>query len=289
MRRIPESELLINPDGSIFHLHLHPDQLADCIVMMGDPARVDMVASLFDSRQCEVQNREFRTITGTYRGKRITALSHGIGGDNIDIVINELDALVNIDLVQRIEKVEKRSLSIVRIGTSGSLQPDVPLGAHLISSRSIGFDGVLNFYAGRDEVCDLAFEKKFCEFTRWSPQHAAPYVVSADRELLSRLNHGDMVNGVTVSANGFYGPQGRHLRLPLADDELNHKIEAFRYGEEKITNYEMEGAALAGLARLLGHHAVTVCDIIAGRTNRTANVNYKGGMAELIKKVLERI
>lgn len=289
MRRIPESELILNPDGSVFHLHLQPEQLADRVVMMGDPARVDMVASFFESRECEVQNREFRTITGVFRGKRITALSHGIGGDNIDIVVNELDALVNIDLVLRTERAEKKSLSIVRIGTSGSLQPDIPLGAYLISARSVGFDGVLNFYAGRDGVCDLDFEKELCEFIGWSSQHAAPYVVSAHKGLLERLNRGDMIEGVTISANGFYGPQGRRLRLPLDDDRLNEKIEAFRYGEEKITNYEMEGAALAGLARLLGHRAVTVCDIIAGRTDLSANVNYKGGMKELVKLVLERI
>lgn len=289
MRRIPESELIVNPDGSVFHLHLLPEQLADKIVMMGDPKRVDMAAALFDECYCTVQNREFRTVTGSYGGKRITALSHGIGGDNIDIVMNELDALANIDLESRMVKDERRSLEIVRVGTSGSLQPDVPVGSYVISARSIGFDGVANFYADRNKVCDLAFEKAFTGHTGWSPLHAAPYVVSADPSLLRRLNRGDMVEGVTVSANGFYGPQGRVLRLQTADPFLNAKIESFRYGNERIVNYEMEGAALAALAAMLGHRAVTVCNIIAGRTDGTADTKYSDGMIPLLEKVFERI
>lgn len=288
-RRIPESEFIINADGTVFHLHLLPEQLADKIIMMGDPARVDMVAEFFDSIECNISSREFHTITGSYKGKRITAMSHGIGGDNIDIVMSELDALVNVDFATRTVKEEKKSLTIVRIGTSGGLQPDIELGTNLISVRSMGFDGVLNFYAGRDSVCDLDFEDKFCKAVGWNLQHASPYIVSANSELVSRLNQGDMQEGVTISANGFYGPQGRYLRLPLADAELNTKIQSFRYGNERITNYEMEGAALAGLALLMGHKAATVCNIIAGRATHSANTNYKSGMPSLIEKVLDRI
>ena len=288
-RRIPESEFIINADGSVFHLHLLPEQLADKIVMMGDPARVDMVAKFFDSVECNISSRQFHTITGVYTGKRITAMSHGIGGDNIDIVMSELDALANVDFSTRIVKEDKKSLTIVRIGTSGGLQPDIELGTNLISVRSMGFDGVLNFYANRNSVCDLAFEEAFCKAVDWNPQHASPYIVSADDELVKRLSQGDMQEGVTISANGFYGPQGRYLRLPLADAELNRKIQQFRYGNERITNYEMEGAALAGLALLMGHKAATVCNIIAGRTSLSANTNYKSGMPALIEKVLERI
>lgn len=289
MGRIPESELIINPDGSVFHLHLLPEQLADKIVMMGDPGRVDMAASLFDEIYYTVQNREFRTVTGRCKGKRITALSHGIGGDNIDIVMNELDALANIDLESRTVKEKKKSLDIVRVGTSGSLQLDVPTGTYVISARSVGFDGVANFYAGRNAVCDTDFERAFTEHTGWSPLHAAPYAVSADAALLRRINAGDMVEGVTISANGFYGPQGRVLRLPLADPLLNAKIESFRYGNERILNYEMEGAALAALAAMLGHRAVTVCNIIAGRRDGSADTGYSDGMLPLLEKVMERI
>ena len=288
-RRIPESEFIINADGTVFHLHLLPEQLADKIIMMGDPARVDMVADFFDSIECNISSREFHTITGFYKGKRITAMSHGIGGDNIDIVMSELDALVNVDFATRTVKDEKKSLTIVRIGTSGGLQPDIELGTNLISVRSMGFDGVLNFYANRDSVCDLAFEEAFCKAVEWNSNHASPYIVSADEELVGRLNQGDMQEGVTISANGFYGPQGRYLRLPLSDPELNAKIQNFRYGEERVTNYEMEGAALAGLARLMGHKAATVCNIIAGRATHSANTNYKSGMPALIEKVLDRI
>ena len=289
MGRIPESELIINQDGSVFHLHLLPEQLADKIVMMGDPGRVDMAASLFDEIYCTVQNREFRTVTGRCKGKRITALSHGIGGDNIDIVMNELDALANIDLESRTVKEKKKSLDIVRVGTSGSLQLDVPTGTYVISARSVGFDGVANFYAGRNAVCDTDFERAFTEHTGWSPLHAAPYAVSADAALLRRINAGDMVEGVTISANGFYGPQGRVLRLPLADPLLNAKIESFRYGNERILNYEMEGAALAALAAMLGHRAVTVCNIIAGRRDGSVDTGYSDGMLPLLEKVMERI
>ena len=280
---------MINDDGSVFHLHLQPEQLADKVILVGDPARVDTVASHFDSRECEVSNREFHSITGSYHGKRLTVVSHGIGTDNIDIVLNELDALANIDFATREERSSLRSLTLVRIGTSGGLQPHVPIGTYVISEKSIGFDGVLNFYAGRDRVSDLAFERAFCDFVGWHPQWAAPYVVDADRELVQRIGQGEMVLGVTISANGFYGPQGRELRLPLAVPDLNRRIEAFSYEGKVVTNYEMESSALAGLAHLMGHHAMTVCCIIANRRAGEANVGYKGSIEGLIEKVLQRI
>lgn len=289
MKHFPASELMINDDGSVFHLHLRPEQLADKVILVGDPARVDTVASHFDSRECEVSNREFHSITGSYHGKRLTVVSHGIGTDNIDIVLNELDALANIDFATREERASLRSLTLVRIGTSGGLQPHVPIGTYVISEKSIGFDGVLNFYAGRDRVSDLAFERAFCDFVGWHPQWAAPYVVDADRELVQRIGQGEMVLGVTISANGFYGPQGRELRLPLAVPDLNRRIEAFSYEGKVVTNYEMESSALAGLARLMGHHAMTVCCIIANRRAGEANVGYKGSIEGLIEKVLQRI
>ncbi len=289
MKHFPASELMINDDGSVFHLHLQPEQLADKVILVGDPARVDTVASHFDSRECEVSNREFHSITGSYHGKRLTVVSHGIGTDNIDIVLNELDALANIDFATREERSSLRSLTLVRIGTSGGLQPHVPIGTYVISEKSIGFDGVLNFYAGRDRVSDLAFERAFCDFVGWHPQWAAPYVVDADRELVQRIGQGEMVLGVTISANGFYGPQGRELRLPLAVPDLNRRIEAFSYEGKVVTNYEMESSALAGLAHLMGHHAMTVCCIIANRRAGEANVGYKGSIEGLIEKVLQRI
>ena len=216
-------------------------------------------------------------------------LSHGIGTDNIDIVVNELDALANIDFSTRYEKPQFRQLTLVRVGTSGGLQPHVPIGTPVIAEKSIGFDGVLNFYAGRDRVCDLDFERAFCELVKWNPLWAAPYVVDADSELVARIGGDDMVRGGTISANGFYGPQGREWRIPLADPELNKKIEAFKYGSQVVTNYEMESSALAGLARLMGHKAMTVCSIIANRVAHHANPNYKTAVSDLIQTVLERI
>ena len=241
---IPESELIINPDGSVFHLHLRPEQLTDRIILVGDPARVDMVAEFFDTRTFEVSSREFHTIGGTYKGKPIMCLSHGIGPDNIDIVINELDALANIDFTTREVRDTHRTLTMVRIGTSGALQPELSLGTPVIAEKSIGFDGVLNYYAGRNEVADLDFEHDLCEQTGWNPLWAKPYVVDADPELVERIGRDDMVRGNTISAVGFYGPQGRELRLPLANPDLNRRIEAFEHRGRRITNYEMESAPL---------------------------------------------
>lgn len=286
---IPPSELIINPDGSVFHLHLLPSQLTDRIILVGDPARVDMVASFFDTRTFEVSSREFHTIGGTYKGKPIMCLSHGIGPDNIDIVINELDALANIDFETREVRPEKRRLTMVRIGTSGALQPELSLGTPVIAEKSLGFDGVLNYYAGRNEVADLDFEKAFCEHTGWNPLWAKPYIVNADEELVDMIGRDDMVRGNTISAVGFYGPQGRELRLPLANPDLNRRIEEFKYKGRKITNYEMESAPLAGLGRLMGHRCMTVCSIIANRYKTEANPNYKQGIRDLIAVVLDRI
>jgi len=289
MKHFPPSELIINSDGSIFHLHLKPEQLADNVILVGDPGRVELIASYFDSQECSVSSREFNTITGNYKGKRISIISTGIGTDNIDIVMNELDALSNIDFETRTEKTDFRQLTIIRIGTSGGMQPEIPLGSFLISEKSIGFDGMLNFYAGRDSVSDLAFEESMKKQLEWNPQLAAPYVVDADTELISRIGKDDMLRGVTISANGFYGPQGRVLRIDLADMHLNDKIESFRYNNYKITNYEMEGSAIAGLSKLMGHKAMTVCCIIANRRIEAANTDYKGYIEKLVQTVLDRI
>lgn len=289
MKHFPPSELIVNDDGSIFHLHVKPEQLADNVLLVGDPGRVELVASMLDTQECTVANREFRTVTGTYGGKRITVVSTGIGTDNIDIVVNELDALANIDLTTRTERPRLRRLNIVRIGTCGALQADIPLGSFLISEKSVGFDGVLNFYAGRDRVCDLEFEEAFKQHMAWNPHLASPYVVDNDRLLIGRIGRDDMLRGVTISANGFYGPQGRVLRIDLADPDINAKIESFRHGGRRITNYEMEGSAIAGLSALMGHHAMTVCCVIANRRMEAANTDYKPRVAELVRTVLERI
>lgn len=288
-RIIPPSELIINPDGSVFHLHLRPDQLTDRIILVGDPGRVDMVASFFDSRTFEVSSREFHTIGGTYKGKPIMCLSHGIGPDNIDIVVTELDALANVDFQTREVRENTRSLTMVRIGTSGALQPELTLGTPVIAEKAIGFDGVLNYYAGRNSVADLEFEHALCDHTGWNPLWAKPYVVDADASLVDRIGGDDMVRGNTISAVGFYGPQGREVRLHLANPDLNARIEEFRFNGRKITNYEMESAPLQGLARLMGHKAMTVCSIIANRYNNTANPQYKNAIADLVRTVLDRI
>jgi uridine phosphorylase len=289
MKQFPASQLIINADGSIFHLHLKPEQLADNIILVGDPGRVEMVASFFDEKECSVSNREFKTITGTYNGKRISVISTGIGTDNCDIVINELDALANINLETREPKPEPKSLKIVRIGTSGGLQPECGLGSFVVSEKSLGFDGLLTFYAGWDKFCDLEFSREFILQTEFSPMHAFPYVVDADADLVNQIAKNDMIRGVTIAGNGFYGPQGRELRLGLNDPKLNEKIEKFSFGNHKITNFEMESSAIAGLSKMLGHRAMTVCCIIANRLAEEANVDYGKQMEKLVKTVLDRI
>ncbi len=289
MRRFEESELILNHDGSVFHLHIKPEQLAHKVILVGDPGRVSLVASHFTDIEMEVQSREFHSITGKYQGKRITVASTGIGCDNIDIVVNELDALVNIDFATRTEKAEKTSLEIVRIGTCGGLQEYTPVGTFIVSEKSIGFDGLLNFYAGRNEVCNLALEDAFTKHMHWNPQLCAPYVIEADEELTNRIGGDDMVHGITIACGGFYGPQGRQLRIPLADPDQNAKVESFEYEGMHITNFEMESSALAGLSKLLGHKATTCCMVIANRLIKEANTGYKSTIDNLIKEVLERI
>ena len=288
-RYFAESELVINGDGSIFHLHLLPEQLADKVILVGDPGRVSMVASHFDNNECEVSNREFHTITGTYQGKRITVLSTGIGCDNIDIVMNELDALANIDFHTRTEKTTHRTLELVRVGTCGGLQPETPEGTYVASVKSIGVDGLLNFYAGRDEASDLSIEDAFKKAVGWNLKMGNPYVATACPELICRVAADDMVRGITVACGGFFGPQGRQLRLPLADPQLNEKIESFNYNGLKVTNFEMESSALAGLATLMGHKAMTCCMVIANRRAKRMETDYKGDIDGLITKVLDRI
>lgn len=288
MRTIPASELIINNDGSIFHLHVRPDQIATTILLCGDPKRVDLIASHFDTIECDISSREFHTITGTYRGKRLSCVSHGIGCDNIDIVVTELDALVNIDFATRQEKPEHTTLTLVRIGTSGGLQECSPVGSYVVAAKSMGFDGLLNYYEVPDGIFDLDIETAFCNHVGWNRRLPAPYVVSADAELVERIGH-DMVKGITIAAPGFYGPQGRYVRARPADIDLNSKIQSFRYNEWQITNFEMESSALAGMSALLGHKAMTVCAIIAGRVSHNMNTEYKGSIEGLIKIVLERI
>ena len=283
------SELIINEDGSVFHLHLKPEQLADKVILVGDPGRVALVTSHFETKEYEVQSREFHTITGTYKGKRITVQSTGIGCDNIDIVLNELDALANIDFTTRTEKETHRTLSLVRIGTCGGLQPNTPAGTYIASVKSIGFDGLLNFYAGRNEVCDLLFEEAFKQHMHWNPLLCSPYVIDGDKELIDRIAQDDMVRGVTIACGGFFGPQGRELRVPLADPKQNEKVECFEYEGLHITNFEMESSALAGLSALMGHKAMTCCMVIANRLAKEANTGYKNTIDKLIEKVLERI
>ncbi|HML72424.1 nucleoside phosphorylase [Macellibacteroides fermentans] len=289
MRVIPPSELIINADGSVFHLHLKPGQLSDKIILVGDPERVSSVASRFDTIECEVSNREFHSITGSFQGKRISVVSHGIGTDNIDIVLNELDALVNIDFTSRTVKEIFTQLTLVRIGTSGGLQHFVPVGTYVAAERSIGFDGVLYFYANNKNTRDVAFEEELLRQLDWKISEIRPYVVAADKSLIEQITSNDILKGVTIAANGFYGPQGRELRLPLADPELNKKIELFNYNGAQITNFEMESSSLAGLSAMMGHRAMTVCCIIAGRVDKKMNTDYKESLPILIDKVLNRI
>ena len=289
MNNLTQTELIVNQDGSIYHLNLLPGDIADNIILAGDPDRVEIISSFFDSVEIKKQRREFVTHTGYYKGTPITAISTGIGTDNIDIVVSELDALANIDMTTRKVKQDHRTLNLIRIGTSGSLQKDIPVDSFLISEKAIGFDGLLNFYAGRDEVCEKEFENAFTRAVGWNSYLAAPYVVSASDELLEKFSDTKMIPGVTISAPGFYGPQGRKLRLSPADPLLNSKIEQFSFGKYKITNYEMESSAIYGLSKLLGHKAVTICAIIANRSTKTYSTKHEETMSELIGLTLERL
>jgi uridine phosphorylase len=286
---IEHSELIINPDGTIFHLHAKKEDLAQTILLVGDPARCEMIAGFFDKIDFSVKNREFETITGWYKQTHLSVISTGIGTDNIDIVVNELDALFNIDIETREIKEEKTQLNLIRVGTSGSLDKDIPVNSYVISEKSIGFDGLINFYANRNEVSDLEFEKAFLEHMNWSNLLAKPYVVKCSTKLLNKITDAETINGINISSPGFYGPQGRVLRLQLADPDMNSKIESFQYKNHKITNYEMESSAIYGLSRLMGHEALTICLIIANRVTGEANENYYHEMNGMIKFLLDKL
>ncbi|MCQ2133431.1 MAG: nucleoside phosphorylase [Bacteroidales bacterium] len=286
--RIAESELIINDDGSVFHLHIRPEELADTVILVGDPGRVDMVSEYLTDIEFRRQSREFVTVTGKYNGKRLTVLSTGIGTDNIDITMNELDALANIDFSTREVKPEHRTLTILRIGTTGAIQPEIPLGAYIFSHISVGCDGLLNWYADRDSYSILDMEKAFMEHTHWNEHLPHPYFVRASQKLID-LFEDSTVKGVTVAASGFYGPQGRVIRIPLAMPDMIEDFESFRFGEYKITNFEMEGSALAGLAAHLGHEAGTVCCAIAHRYIKSSNPNYKDQVRGLVELALRKL
>jgi len=286
---IAPSELIINPDGTIFHLHLKPGDVADTVLLVGDPDRVEMIAGYFRNIECSVRNREFVTVTGWYNDTHISVVSTGIGTDNIDIVVNELDALFNVDFGTREIKPDKTILKLIRIGTSGSLQPDIPVNTFVISKKSIGFDGMLNFYEGRNEVSDLEFEAFFMQYMEWNSLLAKPYVVDCSPKLLEKITGPETILGINITAPGFFGPQGRIIRIPIVDAKLNDKIEKFRYQGQMITNYEMESSAIYGLAKLLGHEAITICTIIANRTTLTANESYVPTMKNLVELVLNKL
>ena len=286
--RIAESELIINGDGSIFHLHIRPEQLADKVILVGDPGRVAMFKPLFDAVECEGASREFVWVTGTYKGTRMTALSTGIGTDNIDIVMTELDALANIDFATREVKPGHRTLQIVRLGTCGAIQPEIPLGSFILSHYSVGFDGLLNWYEGREQITDIAMEQAFMKHMNWLPDLPTPYFVHASQKLID-LFADSTVRGMTISAPGFYGPQGRVVRQQLAMPHMLEDVESFRFGDWKITNFEMEGSAIAGIAAHLGHEAITVCCAIAHRYLKDANTDYKPRVAQLVSLVMDKL
>jgi len=288
MKPITPSELILNSDGSVFHLHLKPEELADNVILVGDPGRVEMISSFFETKETVKSSREFNTVTGKYKGKRITVLSTGIGTDNIDIVMNELDALVNIDLKTRVVKDEHKSLNILRIGTSGAIQPDIPLGSFVLSHISVGCDGLLNWYSGRNTVCDLDMEREFVEFTGLINTLPVPYFIHSSDKMINILKD-DTIEGVTMSASGFYGPQGRVLRIPLAMPDMLEKFENFRYNGRRITNFEMESSAIAGLSAILGHNATTVCCIIANRHRKESKADYSSDIKRLVELSLNRI
>ena len=290
--RIPESELIINGDGSVFHIHLKPEELADNVIMVGDPGRVDMIGEYLSDIEFRHESREFVSITGKRNGKRITVLSHGIGPDNIDIVMTELDALANVDFRTREVKPEHKALNILRIGTSGALHADIPLGSYVLAHISVGFDGVMNWYANREKVTIPAVEEAFKEHMKWAPGLPSPYFVKASPKIID-LFKDVTVKGVTISAPGFYGPQGRVVRLPLAMPDMLENIESFRFsdaGEDyRITNFEMESSPLAGFAAHLGHNASTVCCIIANRYLQSSNPDYKPAIRKLVERAVDRM
>lgn len=286
--RIAESELIINSDGSVFHLHLKPEELADTVILVGDPGRVDMVSEFFDDKEFRHQSREFVSVTGSYKGKRMTVLSTGIGTDNIDIVMNELDALANIDFQTREVKAQKKSLNILRIGTSGAIQPDIPLGSFVFSHISVGCDGLMNWYADRDKIAMPEIEEAFKKHVGWNKHLPDPYFVRAGKKMSDAFRD-ITVKGMTIAASGFYGPQGRVLRMPLSMPDMLETFESFRFEDERVTNFEMEGSAVAGIAAHLGHNAGTVCCIIANRHIGSSNPDYKPRVRELVELCLDTL
>lgn len=286
-RLFPESELIINADGSCFHLHLRPEQLADCVILVSDPATVNIVASRFESIECEVDSREFHAITGIYKEKRITCLSYGFGSENIDIVINELDTLANIDYNSREEKENHCELTIVNIGISEGIQPQIEPGTIIASVKTIGFDGLLNFYRGRNGICDLLMEKDFIEHMHWNPVKGSPYVVSTDEDMLEKIAKKDFIRGYTASCIGFYSPQGRGLRLSLEETCLKEKLASFQYAGRRIYNIDMESASIIGLATLLGHKAVSCC--IVDKAKEVSTLAKNKSFNSLVQLILDRI
>lgn len=286
MKKLKESELILNPDGSLYHISLHPEQLAPKVILVGDPQRVPMISALFDTIDHKGENREIVTHTGTYNNTRITVLSTGMGPDNIDIVMNELDAVVNIDLKTRQPKSAHTSLEIVRVGTSGSLQPDIHVDSHCMATHGLGMDGLLHFYKSKD-VCDEALAEEFANQTAWPEEFAKPYIVKGSNSLASKIGEG-MNHGITITAPGFYGPQGRSLRLEAAYPDLNDRITAFSYDSMRIINFEMETSALYAMGRMLGHKTLTVCTILANRTTQSYSKDPKSSIKKLIEVVLSR-
>ena len=285
---LKNSELILNDDGSIYHLHLRPENVADKIILVGDPGRVKKLSSLFDTIDFKVENREFVTHTGTYKGVGITAISTGIGTDNIDIVLNELDAIVNIDLENRVRKDKLKTLELVRIGTTGGLQAELGVGSYVLSRMSGGFDGLIHYYREGFSICDIEIEKKFIEHTGWRDKRPGPYFVWSSDELFNKLNH-NVFSGITLSSPGFYGPQGRMLRLPVIDPDLNDKLHTFQYKDLKITNFEMESSALFGLSKLLGHKAACICTVIANRITGEFIKDYEPVIQNLLQFTLDHL
>ena len=289
MNPISHTDLILNPDGSIYHLHLLPEDIADHIILVGDPGRVMQVSSHFDSLELEKQNREFVTHTGRYKGKRITVLSTGIGTDNIDIVLNELDALVNMDLEKRIPTAKHRSLNLIRIGTSGALHADIPPGGNILTRVAGGFDGLYHFYMDPDKFNQETLARAFTEHTSWKQMLAEPYFISGSDLLHNMLSGPGVESGITISTPGFYAPQVRSIRLRPFDQELLSKIGTFRFEGMRINNFEMESSALYALSALLNHQAVTICVAIANRISLEFLEEYHAAVDELICRVLDKL
>lgn len=288
MKEYKESELILNADGSIYHLKLRPEHLADTVIVVGDQGRVPLISKHFEKVECQIQSREFLTHTGFFNKKRISVTSTGIGTDNIDIVLNELDAVANIDLEIRVPRDERKTLDIIRLGTSGALQPDIPVDTLVASAYGLGFDGLMHFYDYNKTLSEQKMAEAFASHTNWSRLLPYPYIFAASKHLLKKLA-GELIQGITGTANGFYGPQGRELRIPLAFPEMNDQIETFSFNGQRITNFEMETSALYGLGKVLGHNTLTVCNIIANRTRKEYSKDVKKSIDQMILYMLEKI